>query len=211
MVVDPVILDTRKEPKSEIIDEAKNLGYKIKFSYVVVAAKGYKKVKSADIAKISEDKKELGALENINCDCICVSGFWTPTIHLASQSGNKTKFNKDIDAFVPGISKQNETTLGAANGTFTLEETLKNSFDSGYELSKKITNNDNKISFPIVVEKKSTEHDKFWCVPLPKGKTYKRFLDFQNDVAVSDVEIALKEGYRSIEHVKTIHNSRNGN
>ena len=35
-----------------------------------------------------------------------------------------------------------------------------------------------------------------------KGKNYKRFLDFQNDVAVSDVEIALREGYRSIEHVK---------
>ena len=69
-------------------------------------------------------------------------------------------------------------------------------------MSKKITNNDNKVSFPNVVEKKSTVHDKFWCVPLPKGKNYKRFLDFQNDVAVSDIEIALREGYRSIEHVK---------
>ena len=104
----------------------------------------------------------MGILETINCDCICVSGFWTPTIHLASQSGNKTTFNKDIDAFVPGISKQNETTLGAANGTFTLQETLKKSFESGYELSKKITNNDNKISSPTVMEKKSTPHDKFW-------------------------------------------------
>ena len=103
---------------------------------------------------------------------------------------------------MPGQSKQEETTVGSANGIFTLEETLKNSFDMGYELSKKITKNDNKISVPSVVEKKSTEHDKFWCVPLPKGKNYKRFLDFQNDVAVSDVEIALKEGYRSIEHVK---------
>ena len=100
--------------------------------------KGYKKVKSAEVAKISDDKKELGTLENIKCDCICVSGFWTPTIHLASQSGNKTTFNKDIDAFVPGLSKQNETTLGAANGTFTLDETLKSSFNSGYELSKKL-------------------------------------------------------------------------
>ncbi len=200
--VEPIILDTRKNPKSEIIDEAKNLNINIKFSYVVVAAKGYKKVKSAEIAKISEDKKELGVVENINCDCICVSGFWTPTIHLASQSGNKTIFNKDIDAFVSGQAKQEETTIGAANGTFTLEETLKDSFNTGYELSKKITSNDNKTPTPAVVEKKSTKHDKFWCVPLPKGKNYKRFLDFQNDVAVSDIEIALKEGYRSIEHVK---------
>ena len=115
----PIVLDTRSNPDSEIIDEAKRMGITIKFSYVVIAAKGYKKVKSAEIAKISEDKKDLGKIENINCDCICVSGFWTPTIHLASQSGNKTKFNKEIDAFVPSQSKQKETTIGSANGVFT--------------------------------------------------------------------------------------------
>ena len=200
--IDPLVLDTRVNPKSEIIDEAKSLNINIKFSYVVIAAKGYKKVKSAEIAKISEDKKDLGKIENINCDCICVSGFWTPTIHLASQSGNKTKFNKEIDAFVPSQSKQEETTVGSASGVFTLEETLKTSFEVGHRLSKKITNKDNKVLVPQVAEKKSTQHDKFWCVPLSKGKKYKRFLDFQNDVAVSDVELALREGYRSIEHVK---------
>ena len=200
--IDPLVLDTRVNPKSEIIDEAKSLNINIKFSYVVIAAKGYKKVKSAEIAKISEDKKILGQIENINCDCICVSGFWTPTIHLASQSGNKTKFNKEIDAFVPSQSKQEETTVGSASGVFTLEETLKTSFEVGHRLSKKITNKDNKVLVPQVAEKKSTQHDKFWCVPLSKGKKYKRFLDFQNDVAVSDVELALREGYRSIEHVK---------
>ncbi|SVA70601.1 uncharacterized protein METZ01_LOCUS123455, partial [marine metagenome] len=163
--IDPVVLDTRKDPSSEIVNEAKSLNIDIKFSYVVVAAKGYKKVKSADIAKISDDKKQLSQIENINCDCICVSGFWTPTIHLASQSGNKTKFNEDIDAFIPGQSKQNETVLGSAKGIFTLEETLKNSFEKGNELSKKITNKENKISLPSVVEKKYTNHDKFWCVP----------------------------------------------
>jgi len=198
----PIVLDTRSNPDSEIISEAKGMSIDIRFSHVVIAAKGYKKVKSAEIAKISEDKKDLGKIENISCDCICVSGFWTPTIHLASQSGNKTKFNKDIDAFVPDKSKQKETTLGSANGIFNLEETLKTSFEVGYEISKKITNKDNKISVPQVTEKKYTQHDKFWCVPLPKEKKYKRFLDFQNDVAVTDVELALREGYRSIEHVK---------
>ena len=200
--IDPIILDTRKEANSEIIKEAKELNIIIKFSYVVVAAKGYKKVNSADIARISDDKKNLSNIENIKCDCICVSGFWTPSIHLASQSGNKTKFNEEIDAFIPSQSKQKETTLGAANGVFTLEETLKTSFEKGSELSKQITNKENKVSVPTVVEKKSSSHDKFWCVPLPEGKNYKRFLDFQNDVAVSDIQLALREGYRSIEHVK---------
>ena len=198
----PIVLDSRTNPESEIINEAKSMGIEIKFSYVVVASKGYKKVKSAEIAKISLDKKDLGKIENISCDCICVSGFWTPTIHLASQSGNKTKFNDKIDAFIPDKSKQNEVTLGSANGVFNLADTLKTSFEEGYKISKKITNGDKKISAPQVLEKKHTQHDKFWCVPLPKGKKYKRFLDFQNDVSVADVELALREGYRSIEHVK---------
>ncbi len=200
--VNPLILDTRKEPSSDIITEAKNLGIEIKYSYVVVAAKGYKKVKSADIAKISDNKKDLSNIENIECDCICVSGFWTPSIHLASQSGNKSEFNEKIDAFIPKKSKQKENTIGSANGKFTLEETINEAFNKGYEVSNKITENNNKVSIPTVVEKKSSEHDKFWCVPLPKGKSYKRFLDFQNDVAVTDIELALREGFRSIEHVK---------
>jgi len=198
----PTVLDSRSGPDSEIIKEAKEMGIDIKFSHVVVAAKGYKKVRSAEVAKISKDKKDLGKIENISCDCICVSGFWTPTIHLASQSGNKTKFNEDLDAFVPSKSKQKETTLGSANGVFTLDETLKTSFEAGHEISKKITNNENKITVPKVAEQKYANHDKFWCVPLPEGKKYKRFLDFQNDVVVTDVELALREGYRSIEHVK---------
>ncbi len=200
--IDPIVLDTRRDPNSEIIKEAKDLNISIKSSYVVVAAKGYKKVNSADIAKISDDKKNISNIENIKCDCICVSGFWTPTIHLASQSGNKTKFNEKIDSFIPSQPKQKETTLGSASGIFTLEETLKTSFEKGNELSKQITNKENKVSIPTVVEKKSSNHDKFWCVPLPEGKNYKRFLDFQNDVAVSDIQLALREGYRSIEHVK---------
>ncbi len=200
--INSIVLDSRKKPNSEIINDAKNLGIDIKFSHVVVSANGYKKVKSAEISKISDDKEELGKVESILCDCICVSGFWTPTIHLASQSGNKTQFNSKIDAFIPGESKQNETTVGSANGLFSLEETLKDSFDVGYRLSRKITNKDDKLKVPQVSEKKSSKHDKFWCVPLPKGRNYKRFLDFQNDVTVSDVQLATREGYRSIEHVK---------
>jgi len=70
------------------------------------------------------------------------------------------------------------------------------------KLQKKITNQEINIQIPNTNEPKQNSHDKFWCSPLPKGKNFKRFVDFQNDVAVSDIEIALREGYRSIEHVK---------
>ena len=200
--VEPIILDTRKEQSSELIDAAKNQNIDIKFSYAVIAANGYKKVNSALVGKLNEDKTGFQNTETIKCDCICVSGFWTPTVHLASQSGNKLKFNDKIDAFVPDKSKQNETSIGASKGTFTLKETLEEGFKTGFEVSKNITNNNDSPSIPNSNEAKQNSHDKFWCSPLPKGKNFKRFVDFQNDVAVSDIEVALREGYRSIEHVK---------
>ena len=36
---------------------------------------------------MSSDKSGYENLENVPCDCICVSGNWTPTVHLSSQSG----------------------------------------------------------------------------------------------------------------------------
>ena len=84
------------------------------------------------------------------------------SIHLASQSGNKSKYNEKIDAFVPDKSKQQENTIGSANGIFTLEKTIKDAFDKGFDVSNKITEKNNKVSVPTVVEKKSTDHDKFW-------------------------------------------------
>ena len=200
--VEPIILDTREEHSSELIDEAKSKGIDIRFSHGVIVANGYKKVKSAKIGKLNKDKNSFEKIVTVDCDCICVSGFWTPSVHLASQSGNKLKYEEKIDAFIPDKKKQHETSVGAANGSFTLEESLKNGFENGSNLSAKITDTKTEIAIPNVNEKKYGAHDKFWCMPLPKNENPKRFVDFQNDVSVSDIEIALREGYRSIEHVK---------
>ena len=200
--VEPLIVDVRKNSESSIVREAKNLNINIKFSSGIVNTKGYLKVSSATIGRLNNDKSGYENLENVSCDCICVSGNWTPTVHLSSQSGNKLKFDKKIDAFIPSKSRQNESTIGSANGSFTLKQALEDGFSRGYELSKKINNQNLKTQTPTSNEKNYGQHDKFWCMPLPKNKYYKRFVDFQNDVAVSDVELALREGFRSIEHVK---------
>ena len=42
-----------------------------------------------------------------------------------------------------------------------------------------------------------------WLLPSDKiiGKT-KPFVDYQNDATAKDIKLALREGFRSIEHVK---------
>ncbi len=200
--INPIILDIREESENPLIKEAKNLNIKIKFSHGVVNTQGYKKVNSAIVGKLNKEKSGYENLESLTCDCICVSGNWTPTVHLTSQSGNKLKFNEKVNAFTPSQSKQNEYTIGAANGSLTLKNTLEEGFKKGNELSNKITKKISSTSVPTCNEKKSGQQDNFWCMPLPKNKNYKRCVDFQNDVYVSDIELAVREGFRSIEHVK---------
>jgi len=200
--VDSIIIDTRSESDSGIANEAKKLGIAIKFSHGIANTSGYKKVKSATIGKLNNNKDGYIEFEEIECDSIFVSGNWTPTVHLASQSGNKLKYDSDSDTFLPDQSRQKETVIGSANGSLTLEESLKEGFETGFILSEKITKNNKPTSIPISDEKQLGQHDKFWCMPLPEKKHYKRFVDFQNDVAVSDIQLAVQEGFRSIEHVK---------
>ena len=200
--INPLIVDVRKNPDSSIVNEARNLGINIKFSHGVVNAKGHLKVKSATIGELNTEKNDYENLEDIICDCICVSGNWTPTVHLSSQSGNKLKFDDQINAFIPNHSKQNESTIGSASGSYLLNKNLEQGFKKGYDLSKKITKNDLKTPTPTSNEKVYGQQDKFWCMPLPNNKHYKRCVDFQNDVYVSDIELAVREGFRSIEHVK---------
>ena len=200
--VDPLVVDIRTNSESSVVQEAKNLNINIKFSHGIVNSKGYLRVNSATIGKLNGDKSGYESLENISCDCICVSGNWTPTVHLSSQSGNKLKFDEKINAFIPSQSRQNESTIGSANGSFTLKKSLDDGFNKGYELSNKITGKNTKSPIPTSNERSYNQHDKFWCMPLPKNKHYKRCVDFQNDVYVSDIELAVREGFRSIEHVK---------
>lgn len=200
--VSPLVVDVRINSESTVVQEAKNLNINIKFSHGIVNSKGYLRVSSAIIGKLNDDKSGYESLENVSCDCICVSGNWTPTVHLSSQSGNKLKFDEKINAFIPGQSRQNESAIGSAKGSLTLKQSLEDGFNKGYELSNKITEKNKKSTIPTSNERSYTQHDKFWCMPLPKNKHYKRCVDFQNDVYVSDIELAVREGFRSIEHVK---------
>ena len=200
--IDTIILDTRKSSDAGVVIEAKNIGIEVKFNHGIANTAGYKKVKSAIIGELNESKDGYKNLTTIPCDSIFVSGNWTPTVHLASQSGNKLKYESETDTFLPDQSRQKETVIGSANGSFTLKESLADGFKKGYQLSDEITKNGRETSIPISDEKDFGSHDKFWCMPLPDKKHYKRFVDFQNDVAVSDIQLAVREGFRSIEHVK---------
>ena len=54
-----------------------------------------------------------------------------------------------------------------------------------------------------VLEPNGNDFENIWLLPSDKisGKT-KSFVDYQNDSTANDIKLALREGFKSIEHVK---------
>ena len=136
----------------------------------------------------------------LDCDCLGMAGGWTPAVHLFTQSGGKLKFRDEDQVFIPNKYPSDQISIGSCNGDFELDKIINNTSKSLKEfLGINETDYDNiKVKCP-----KDIEIRNIWLLPSDKvlGKT-KPFVDYQNDATAKDIKLALKEGFRSIEHVK---------
>jgi sarcosine oxidase subunit alpha len=141
------------------------------------------------------------------CDLLCVSGGWSPVVHLSSQSGVKPQYRQNIAAFVPGGYAPGQFGAGSLNGSFTLEETIGEGREAGRAASACCGHASaaSPPMIPVLVELPALVVDScdiqaVW--QLPHTRKASAFVDFQNDVTVKDLSIAHQEGYRSVEHLK---------
>jgi sarcosine oxidase subunit alpha len=145
-----------------------------------------------------------GPVATIHCDLLCVSGGWTPTVHLFSQSQGKSRFDTDIAAFVPDVSRQAERSAGGCRGRFGLGEAFADGIAAGRESAEACGFKPAQVPLPetAAAAADAAPLEPLWTVPLPEGERAKRFVDLQNDVTVEDVGLAVREGYKSVEHLK---------
>ena len=195
------IIDIRENSNAKIIKKINEAGIKIYWSHTIVDTSGYKRLSDISIMKLSNDGMSvIGSKTSISCDCLGIAGGWTPAVHLYTQSGNKLTFDEDRNIFVPKADNSEQICVGSCSGDFELDEIIKN-------LSNKLKNflNISQTDFEdISLENdKETSKRNIWLLPSdkPTGKT-KPFVDYQNDATAKDIKLALREGFRSIEHVK---------
>jgi sarcosine oxidase, subunit alpha len=195
------IIDIRDNSSSKIVKTVENLGIKIHWSHTIVDTKGYKKINSISVMKLSNDGISVtGNKIDICCDCLGVAGGWTPAVHLFTQSGGKLKFNEENKVFLPNKYPSEQISVGSCNGDFKIHEIIKNLSTSLKEFLKIDQTDFDNINVESEEEKSKRN---IWLLPSDKpiGKT-KPFVDYQNDATAKDIKLALREGFRSIEHVK---------
>ncbi|MEQ8692605.1 MAG: sarcosine oxidase subunit alpha family protein, partial [Pseudomonadales bacterium] len=198
------IVDIRNNPRGDRVELARQRGLRVITGAAVFEAKGARRVTGARIATVDLDAFILKENpENLACDTIASSGGFSPVVHLAAHTGVRPVWSNDAIGFIPG-EVPGLIPAGAVAGVYPLDAV----FASGREAAIKA------LKFcgydPVdIVAPRSTQcvEDKaaaLFEVPHlhPTSRAPKQFVDLQNDVTAAAIEVATKEGFESIEHVK---------
>jgi len=130
----------------------------------------------------------------LDADCVLVSGGWTPTIHLFGQAKGKLAWSEARAAFLPGDPVGGIAVAGAAAGAVSLSEVFASSAKSVAPLGQTTA------AIPRSTGPEATGGIlAAWPMPGSKGRIW---IDYQNDVTVKDVELAARENFVSVEHLK---------
>jgi sarcosine oxidase subunit alpha len=176
--------------------ELRGRGCEVLTGHTVVGSTGRKRVSGLIVAPIEVDGR-VGARRTLPCDCVGMSGGWTPAVHLFSQSRGKLRFDADLDAFVPGASVQAERSAGAAKGSYDLAQVLNEGWSAGADAA----GSESKRVFDATPT--GTGFQAARMLPSDRDPARIRaFIDFQNDVTAKDIKLAVREGFESIELVK---------
>ena len=193
------IIDIREGSQGDLVKKCVDLGLKILWKHTVVSTSGRRKINQVSVMKLSNNNNSV--IENkikIDCDLLCVSGGYTPAVHLFTQSGGKLLYKENKSYFYPGENSLEQISVGSCSGIFNLKKIIDDTYIKVNKFLK--TNIKNDI---LVSDIKSGGFENIWLIPSNKvtGKT-KSFVDFQNDSTANDIKLALREGFKSIEHVK---------
>jgi sarcosine oxidase subunit alpha len=193
----PAVIDARATVTGALPAAVRAKGIRVLEGRGVAKVKGNKRVTAVSVCTQAGEGVEL---ESIACDAVAMSGGWSPVVHLWSHCGGKLTWDETRSMFRPDAAKPPTgddgkamvTAIGSANGALTADEVLADVAD---QIGGKAARTNTVAESPL---------EPIWIMPQGAGPQLrmKMWLDYQNDVKVSDVQLAAREGYHSVEHTK---------
>ncbi|SNS22103.1 sarcosine oxidase subunit alpha [[Luteovulum] sphaeroides subsp. megalophilum] len=195
----PAVLDARAEAHGALPEEVRSLGIPVLTNRAVAKVKGGKRVTGVTVCA---QAGEGAVLDDFDCDAVAMSGGWSPVVHLWSHCGGKLIWDEAQAAFRPDPARPPIThdgspmvaVAGSANGEMLSADVLADALRAvGGEGEA-----------PRAQSPEEAPTEPVWIMPqgAPPALRSKMWLDYQNDVKVSDVQLAAREGYESVEHTK---------
>jgi sarcosine oxidase subunit alpha len=198
------VVDVRTDSASEIANTVRSAGIQVINGSLVVDTTGRKRLRSVQVMRLSADGSSVsGNVKSLGCDLLAVSGGWSPVVHLNAQSGAKPVWDDVKAMFLPGTPTQHQFSAGAANGRLDLAGCLEEGAEAGNSAAV-ACGLDGTMKAPSADTVDSEAILPLWTAPSPytRGRGPKAFIDMQNDVGAADIQLAVREGFQSVEHVK---------
>ena len=198
-----VLADLRQQATPELQAQARAAGVEVQLATVVTQAQGAHRVSSCLLAPFDiEQGRVTGAGKRHDVDLVAMSAGWTPTVHLTSHRGIKPVYRDDLASFVPGGFDKAHFGAGSMMGTQTLAAAIQSGWKSAQQAAA-VSGKSLPLSCPAALASEDALLAFATVGPIVTDKPRdKAFVDFQSDVSVDDVELAHREGYVSVEHLK---------
>ncbi|PQO21892.1 sarcosine oxidase subunit alpha family protein [Rhodobacteraceae bacterium WD3A24] len=205
----PAILDARPRAEGELPEMARAHGIRVETGKGVAKVRGGRHVTAVGVCA---QAGEGAVLEEIACDAVAMSGGWSPVVHLWSHCGGKLEWDAAQALFRPDPDRAPTghdghpfvATAGAASGALQADRAMADADENMKNVLQGIGRKSPSRKPPKVESAEEAPLAPVWQMPQGAGPALraKMWLDYQNDVKVSDVRLAAQEGYESVEHTK---------
>jgi sarcosine oxidase subunit alpha len=193
------IVDARPSAARHIEDGVQRRGIKVLRSSMPIDTRGSTRLNAVAVAEISSDGRGLATHKAwIPCDTLGVSSGWNPTVHLYSQAGGKVRYDSSLACIVPDSCRQRVRIVGAANAEFAVSRAIASGVRAGREAPVESQSAPRRA----LQEYRSETNGIRPVRRAPQSSAARQWVDLLHDVTTSDIELAARENFVAVEHLK---------
>jgi sarcosine oxidase subunit alpha len=194
------IVDIRSEIDPALAARARALGIEVLPGHTATGTSGRLRVKALRVARVENGR--AGAARTLDCDAVLICGGWTPSLHLFSHTKGSLAWDDALKAFLPGEKTEAVHIAGAGRGLWGIATALDDGAAAGAAAARAAGRDATAQAHAVTADRTGSG---VTLEEMPSDRDparAKAFIDFQNDVTAKDIRLAVREGMRSIEHVK---------
>ena len=188
---------TNNDSALEVADALRAAGAEVVLADIrdgraILGVRGTRGVKA--VALGAPDATSTRGARWIEADLVAVSGGWSPAVHLYSQSGGKLRYDAGDAAFVPTMIREGQHLADGGDWASALASGHRAGIEAAAALGKTVT-----LAPPAPAPAPGKPVKPAWRTHIAGAR---QWVDLQNDVTVDDIELATRENYVSVEHLK---------
>lgn len=191
------LLDCRPHPPLTLTALLRERGVLVLAATVVTKAFGGGALSHIRYARCDRRDKQ----DELACDALGMSGGWAATAHLYSHARGSLCFDEIAQSFLPVGSPGPIIPAGAVDGACGIAAALESGRNAGALALAALGRRP-----PTADIARVREHEISRSVGKSRrsgcGRAHRQWIDFQHDVTLSDISLAVREGFSPIEHVK---------